>query len=302
MPKLIGFLCDVNIEKNMFLCYYTNGVINVKKFEGIMICTDLDGTLLKNDKSISKENSEAIEYFKNNGGLFTFVTGRMPFYSLDSYQKVKPNAPIGCINGGGIYDFEKDKYLWAEELARDALEIVEYTDKEFPHIGIQVTAFDKAYFCKDNEAMVWFRKVTGLKKLTANYYEIHEPLAKIIFAHEETDEILKLAEGLKHHPKADKYQFVRTEKRLYEIAPKGITKGTVIPKFSDLFGIDIKKIVAVGDYDNDVGMLKAAGVGIAVANACENAKKAADIVTVSNEEHAIAKIIYDIEKGNIEIK
>ena len=51
----------------------------MKRFEGILICTDLDGTLLKNDGSISLENREAIEYFKQEGGYFTFVTGRMPF-------------------------------------------------------------------------------------------------------------------------------------------------------------------------------------------------------------------------------
>ena len=48
------------------------------KFDGILICTDLDGTLYRNDKTVSKENREAIEYFKNEGGYFTFITGRMP--------------------------------------------------------------------------------------------------------------------------------------------------------------------------------------------------------------------------------
>ena len=50
----------------------------MKKFEGILLCTDLDGTLYRNDKSISPENRKAIEYFKREGGCFTFITGRMP--------------------------------------------------------------------------------------------------------------------------------------------------------------------------------------------------------------------------------
>ena len=54
-------------------------------FDGILICTDLDGTLLANDKSISDENLRAIEYFKENGGYFTFVTGRTPFYTADGW-------------------------------------------------------------------------------------------------------------------------------------------------------------------------------------------------------------------------
>ena len=61
----------------------------------------------------------------------------------------------------------------------------------------------------------------------------------------------------------------------------------------------MEKTVAVGDYNNDISMLKAARLGIAVANACPEAKAAADAVTVSNEEHAIAKIISDIEQGKL---
>ena len=59
----------------------------------------------------------------------------------------------------------------------------------------------------------------------------------------------------------------------------------------------MENTVAIGDYDNDVGMLKAAGTGIAVANASKFALEAADCVTVSNEEHAIAEVIYGLESG-----
>lgn len=48
----------------------------MKKFEGILFCTDIDGTLLNDNKEVSKGNSEAIEYFKNEGGLFTFVRSK----------------------------------------------------------------------------------------------------------------------------------------------------------------------------------------------------------------------------------
>ena len=75
------------------------------KFDGFLICTDLDGTLLRNDKSVSEENRKAIAYFKQEGGLFTFITGRMPYYAAESYEVAQPNAPFGCINGGAIYDY-----------------------------------------------------------------------------------------------------------------------------------------------------------------------------------------------------
>ena len=66
------------------------------KFDGMLICTDLDGTLLRNDKTISRENIEAIEYFKQAGGYFTFVTGRMPFFVSYVLSAVNPNAPLGA--------------------------------------------------------------------------------------------------------------------------------------------------------------------------------------------------------------
>ena len=67
------------------------------KFDGILICTDLDGTLLRSDKTISRENLEAIEHFKSEGGYFTFITGRMPYFVGDMLEKARPNAPFGCI-------------------------------------------------------------------------------------------------------------------------------------------------------------------------------------------------------------
>ena len=88
----------------------------MKKFKGILICTDLDGTLLNSQGKISKENLDAIEYFKANGGLFTFITGRLPYFSSDVYDIINPNAPFGCINGGGIYDHREGKYLHRVEI------------------------------------------------------------------------------------------------------------------------------------------------------------------------------------------
>ena len=84
---------------------------------------------------------------------------------------------------------------------------------------------------------------------------------------------------------------------MYEILPKGITKGTAIKGICDYLGLDANKTVAIGDYDNDIPMLKAAKIGVAVANASASALAAADRVTVSNEEHAIACVIQELENG-----
>ena len=118
------------------------------KFKGMLFCTDLDGTLYKNDKTVSKQNLDAIEYFKSEGGLFTFITGRPSLISKEICDVVKPNAPYGCFNGGGIFDAEKNKYLWNAWLPSAAAELVEAVAKQMPEMGIQLNTDKELYFYK----------------------------------------------------------------------------------------------------------------------------------------------------------
>lgn len=267
------------------------------KFDGILICTDLDGTLLRRNKTISEENLRAIDYFKSEGGRFTFITGRMPYFVSSIYETVEPNAPFGCINGGGLYDHREQKYLWAETLSRDALELVEYADRNIEGLGIQVNTLGVLYFCRENEAMVNFRRATGMPNITKDYRDVEEPIGKIVFGDRDTSKLERLAKLLNGHPRAAEFDFIRSEATLYEILPKGISKGTALKKLCEVLGIPLSQSIAIGDYNNDIGMLRAAGIGVAVANASEDAKAAADYVTVSNEEHAIARVIADLDSG-----
>lgn len=271
----------------------------MKKFEGILLCTDLDGTLLGSDRSVSKENLEAIDYFKSNGGRFTFVTGRAPITAKRMYEMVHPNAAIGCFNGGGVYDFETDALLRFKELDREALELVAAVDRELPEVGIQVNGARHIYFNKENAAQEHFRKITGVPNLSCHFTEVPEPMAKVLLLHAEDAVIRAVAALLAAHPLASKYDFIRSEPTLYEILPKGVSKGGALLQLAEIYGIDPKRTIAVGDYDNDVSMLAAAGLGIAVENASEAAKRAADLVTVSNDAHAIARIIGDLDAGRI---
>ena len=271
----------------------------MKEFEGILITTDLDETLLSDDKTISKENLDAIEYFKENGGKFTFITGRPVVIVGDLYNTVKPNAPIGCFNGGGIYDMVKGEYLWMVELSREALELVEHVDKVFPEMSIQICGFKNSYFCKMNPSMINHLKTGGFPDIRCHYNEVQEPIAKVLFADEKEENLFKLRDILNAHPKAYKYDFIRSHAEYYEILPKGMSKGLLVTKLAEILGIDKSKTIAVGDNDNDASMLKSAAVGIAVSNASKAAKEAADMITVSNNENAIAKIIEDLHTGKI---
>jgi Cof subfamily protein (haloacid dehalogenase superfamily) len=271
------------------------------KFSGILICTDLDGTLYRNDKSISRENKDAIEYFKREGGYFTFITGRMPYYSQTAYNAVSPNAPFGCVNGGAIYDGANKSYVWTSKMPTEIYELIELVDRDLPGVGIQVCCYDRIYFSKDNNAAEEFRNATGVRNIVRNYKDVDEPIAMMLFGTDSEEEMQALDRTLRSHPLAPKFNFVRSEKTLYQIMPGGVHKGVALERLAEHLKIDMSKTIAIGDYDNDVGMLKSAGLGVAVSNASKAAIAAADVVTVSNEEHAIAKIIYDIDSGAIDL-
>ena len=139
----------------------------------------------------------------------------------------------------------------------------------------------------------------GLENITCDYKTFSAPIGKILFCTDYEDEILGVERALREHPLADRFDFIRSERVMFEVLPKGASKGLALAKLSEHLKIDKKRTVAIGDYNNDVSMILAAGVGIAVANASEAALRAADIVTVSNEEHAIARVISDLESGKI---
>jgi Cof subfamily protein (haloacid dehalogenase superfamily) len=272
-------------------------VNSLKKFEGILFCTDLDGTLFRSDKAVSKRNLDAIEYFKSQGGLFTFITGRVPESSGEVFNIIKPNAPFGCINGGGIFDGVTKKYLFKETLPLEAIELIKFVEQKMPQMGIQYSTDNGVYFYKDNQAMELFRSITGLPYKTKPFDDLKDNIMKIVFADMSQEQMLELIELLDKHPKAKEFNFVRSAMILYELLPKSASKGNILLKMADMLGIDAKKTIAVGDYNNDISMIKSAGLGFAVANAVDEVKAVADYVTVSNDDDAIAVIIEDLDKG-----
>ena len=273
----------------------------MKKFEGVLFCTDLDGTLYSDDKKVSKENLDAIEYFKSEGGLFTFITGRDPQISMEICDIIKPNAPFGCLNGGGIFDMKENRYLWKKILPDEAMKLVDEVYRRMPDMGIIFFTEGKILFARDNEATVYFRSVTGAPLIACDYTAFDKEMLKVVFAHNDSDQIEALIDLLDSHPLASQFDFIRSERRLYEILPKNTNKGSTLIKMAELLGVDRRRTVAVGDYNNDVSMVELAGVGFAVANAVDEVKSVADYITVDNNHSAIAAIIDRLGKGDLKI-
>ena len=271
------------------------------KFDGILLCTDLDDTLLTTDKRVSDENREAIEYFKKEGGLFTFVTGRVPAGAKLMLKYIEPNAPVVCYNGSGIYDFRSDKLLWNMTIPKEAVEVLEFIDKNYPFCGIEVSTADKIYFCKWNRLVKEHKEIENFPDNDMDYHDIPEEWLKVIFM-VEPEEVDIIRNAIKGSKWADTYDYVQSSPWYYELLPKGASKGAGILKLAELCGIDPKMTVGMGDNDNDMTVMTMTGTSVAVANAIAPIKAAADYITVDNNSHAAAAVIRGIESGEIRLK
>lgn len=274
--------------------------MDMGKFDGILLCTDLDDTLLTTDKQISEENKKAIEYFKNEGGLFTFSTGRVVHGARMMLEHITPNAPMICFNGGGIYDFNHDKLLWSANLDDSAVEVVEFVDKNFPQAGIEVCTEGIVYVSKVNRIVKEHLEFEELPEEYLDYHKINEKWKKAIFMVEE-EEIPQLKELIQKSEFADKYTFIRSSPYYYELLPKGFDKGAGLMKLAEILRIDPKMTIGMGDNENDINLIRRAGVGIAVANAIPEAREAADYITVDNNSSAVSAVIHAINDGQIKV-
>ncbi len=247
------------------------------KFDGILIACDLDGTLLWEGQA-SDENRAAIEYFTENGGLFTVATGRAP----DFIEKlnVPVNAPMIAINGNLIYD----------SITKSVIE--NYT---FPASTVSVV---QELVSRVKLQSVHIHSMTSYpfpQPKPADFEGFDKPINKIVFVFDTEAEALSAKAELteKHSPD---FVFERSWPTGLEMRSSAGGKGVCLKKLKSLTGA--KCTVAVGDYENDMSMLKAADISYAPSNGHPDVLKAVDRVTVHCRDHVIAAIVNEMsQKG-----
>lgn len=268
------------------------------KFDGITIATDMDGTLLTNDKKISRKNKEAIDYFRQNGGTFTIASGRVYPKVIMYAEELKLNAPFICNNGNIIYDYSNEKIVYKRTLDRKIIDVIKKLMRDFPDYGFEVAGLGEVYFLRDGEYVrkhIEDEKFTNLKWITPD--EINFEMTKVLIA-ESPERIGELAEKIP--PVYYNFSAFRSDKFYFELVPLGVSKGTALHSLKKILGEKAEKIYAVGDAVNDLDMIKEGDVGIAVKNALPEVKAAADfILPYTNDESAIAGVIELIEKGTV---
>jgi len=271
------------------------------KFSGMLLCSDIDGTLINDEHKVSLKNQLAIEYFKSEGGIFTLATGRVPSGMKMFLDKATPNAPVISHNGSAIYDFKKNEFVWQLGLDEKVSEVVDYVTENIPFAGVEVVVGDTVYFCKMNATVEEHRLLEHFPSNDWKHKDLPTPWIKILFI--QTPEELPFVKDflLKSHF-VGKYKFVQSSPKYFEVINLQSSKGRAMQELAKRLGIPMSMTIAIGDNENDLEMVQDAALGVAVGNAMPRVKEAANHITVENNFDAIARVISDLDCGKLQVK
>jgi len=253
-----------------------------------LIVTDMDGTLLNGQERISEENLRAIKAFMEAGGLFTLATGRAEKSVMPYVRELGVQLPLILYNGARIVHPETLDILYEKQLTvPPALwnELLERIDS-----GLELLVYlGRDVFPLSAES--WTKRIAEGKfdKPVLEFGEKNvAKLVAVSASHERLEEMKRLIQE-----SGMPCTLVYSEPTLLEILPQGASKGDALKELVRMLQIDGLRTIALGDYLNDVEMLKWADNGIAVSNAHPQLKEVADEITVHHEQHAVATVIFE---------
>lgn len=267
------------------------------KFDNVIIMTDIDGTLLTDDKIILETDMKAIEHFRRGGGIFTLATGRGYSMAKPIAERINLDIPAVIFNGSAVYDFKGDRFLWHSSLPKCADRIVKELIKEFPDIAIEVLCRDKVYVPSMNEIERAHLALENVQPIICGVDDINEESwLKVLIAYppEKIQNIIDFVYGRPDY--LSNAHWVRSEVHYFEMLPMGVNKGSGFKQLIKIMNRADAFTVGVGDYNNDIELIRDAKLGAAVASARREAKEAADIIVCDNNSGAISEVIEYIEK------
>ena len=267
-----------------------------------VLACDLDGTLLRDDKTISEQTKEAIKRITDKGVIFLPSTGRT-HRELPSLLNELPFLQYAlCCNGGSVYDYRNDRYIYEDAIPHDlAVEVLEFV-KSLPVYETVVVNGARIVKGDENDEICSYIRTVAVKGLLFNFTGAHD--VKAAFARTGMDAqkfLLYLAEG------ADRDQVMRQLAERFpqllisssgpvfiEVNIKGVDKGKALRKFCELMNVPIDQSMAFGDAENDISMLEAAGKAVVMENGTPETKKHADVICPSNNDDGVRKVIEEI--------
>jgi Cof subfamily protein (haloacid dehalogenase superfamily) len=215
------------------------------------------------------------------------------------YLKDLPvNVPAIVYNGAGIYDFDKDEFLWQECLPDSVYDVGVKIIEKFPEAGLQVYRGGRVYYVRQNVETSKHMLREQIEPVFCDLAEVPKPWMKLLVAweHNRLTEVEKFLDGIE-----DKKHFrtVYSEPQFLEFLSPGVSKGSALKKLITLLGCSCEFIVGMGDNLNDIELIQEATFGIAVGNAHESLKCIANKCCCTNDSHAVAEVVGWIEDGTI---
>lgn len=248
-----------------------------------LIAFDMDGTLLNSQKKIRKETLKAVEKAFDAGKEVILCTGRC-IAELRDYLKELPRVRyIVGVSGALVYDVKEEQEIYMgvipTEQVHDIFETVKSMDA-MPHIMNHESIVSESDYKNmehfDMKAYIpLFENAATKVESLYDYYNEHEmPVAKFNIYHTTPQSRDKTKEKLKDTGLV----LVNAERSSVEISAQGTTKGTGLEKLCEYLDIRMDEVIAVGDADNDIDVLRKAGLSIAMGNANENVKSICDVI------------------------
>ena len=259
-----------------------------------VICCDIDGTLLRDDKSLSEENIKWIKKAVDEAGVhFTLVSGRMPGAVRPFYDRIGITGPISCYNGGTLVDFD-GRIISEMRIPHDiALKLCDIQEKFSSNTDIILFNGVKWYLrTRDCYSYAPKFKIYGYDCELGNPRELLNQFDtnKVNIMSPSSETLDEVWDCIKRELPPGSLTIYKTLDFL-EIMPAGCSKANAIKALSDYFKVPASQIMALGDDCNDAPMMQAAGYSVAMGNAVPETKAAAKYVTATNTDDGVAKAI-----------
>ena len=272
---------------------------NKKKYK--IVASDLDGTLLNKEQVVSEENFCAISEMKRLDVEFVPTTGR-------AMNEIDPalveSADIRYIitsNGAVVFDKNSEKPIYTRYISRDSVRLIFEATRQC-NVFIVAHEGAKTYFDKNKYNREFLNKC-GIDEyfgyIISQHAEAIEDFESYLLSSDEVEMLaffFELDEATllcKHIFEDSKRLCVAHSNANYlEVYSSDAGKGKTLAAFADKLGVDIADVIAIGDSNNDSTMIETAGLGLAVANACDALKELADQTICDNSEH-VAKYVLE---------
>ena len=259
--------------------------------------TDLDGTLLKNDATISDFSVNTLNSLIENGVFFTYATARSFSSAAPLVKKLNLELPAVTFNGVFVVNPANGEHLIENVFTKKSLKIAEKFLRKnslAPLVYSYINGEERVSFLGEKidcvRSYIDSRKGDKRLRTAKNYDELFEGnVFYLTILNAENTELLDsfftAENGFAHNFQVDTYD----DTTWYEIYDKNAGKAMAVRQVKAL--LDAEKMVCFGDNKNDIEMLKTADLGVAVGNSFDELKEIADIIIEENERDAVAKFI-----------